>query len=209
MYHSVNNYSHNLNKKFPKRNNKILIKMLSASLKKCKKFNNDLKINYINKEKEEEEKERGIIKHLIKKKKTNLSLLIKELNLNYKKYKIDLEELVINNVYKLKRNLQNITQLKLLNKVANRVILEDKILSKEVILESALYRKLKKRIKSKSEREFELTIEKRKELKNSLLKNKEKNDDEQIKGYLRNEIPDFYDLKSLEEMVKKYRTMSK
>ena len=52
------------------------------------------------------------------------------------------------------------------------------------------------------------TIKKRKELKNSLLKNKEKNDDEQIKGYLRNEIPDYYDLKSLEEMVKKYRTMS-
>lgn len=205
---TINNYSHNLNKKFPKRNNKILIKMLSASLKKCKKFNNDLKINYINKEKEEEEKERGIIKHLIKKKKTDLPLLVKELNLNYKKYKIDLEELVTNNVYKLKRNLQNITQLKLLNKVANRVILEDKILSKEVILESALARKLKKRIKSKSEIEFELTIKKRKELKNNLLKNKEKNDDEQIKGYLMNEIPDFYDLKSLENMVKKYRTMS-
>jgi len=205
---AINNYSQNINKKFPKRNNKILIKMLSESLKKCKKFNNILKINYINKEKEEEEKERELIKHLIKKKKTDLSLLAKELNLNYKKYKIDIEELVTNNVYKLKRNLQNITQLKLLSKVANRVILEDKILSKEVILESALARKLKKRIKSKSEREFELTILKRKELKNNLLKNKEKNDDEQIKGYLKNEIPDFYDLKSLEEMVKKYRTMS-
>ena len=204
----INNYSQNINKKFPKRNNKILIKMLSESLKKCKKFNNILKINYINKEKEEEEKERELIKHLIKKKKTDLSLLAKELNLNYKKYKIDIEELVTNNVYKLKRNLQNITQLKLLSKVANRVILEDKILSKEVILESALARKLEKRIKSKSEREFELTILKRKELKNNLLKNKEKNDDEQIKGYLKNEIPDFYDLKSLEEMVKKYRTMS-
>ena len=206
---TINNYSKNLNKKFPKRNKKILIKMLSESLKKCKNFNNILKINYINKEKEEEEKERELIKHLIKKKKTNLSLLVKELNLDYKKYKIDLEELVTNNVFKLKRNLQNIAQLKLLNKVANRVILEDKILSKEVILESALARKLRKRIKSKSEREFELTIKKRKELKNNLLKNKEKNDDEQIKGYLIDEIPDFYDLKSLEEMVKKYRTMSK
>jgi len=205
---TINNYSKNLSKKLPKKNNKILIKMLSESLKKCKKFNNILKMNYINKEKEEEEKERELIKHLIKKKKTDLSLLVKELNLYYKKYKIDLEELVTNNVYKLKRNLQNITQLKLLNKVANMVILEDKILSKEVILESALARKLKKRIKSKSEREFELTIKKRKELKNNLLKNKEKNDDEQIKGYLRDEIPDYYDLKSLEAMVKKYRTMS-
>jgi len=55
---AINNYSQNINKKFPKRNNKILIKMLSESLKKCKKFNNILKINYINKEKEEEEKER-------------------------------------------------------------------------------------------------------------------------------------------------------
>ena len=205
---TINNYSKNLSRRLPKKNNKILIKMLSESLKKCKKFNNILKMNYINKEKEEEEKERELIKHLIKKKKTDLSLLVKELNLYYKKYKIDLEELVTNNVNKLKRNLQNITQLKLLNKVANMVILEDKILSKEVILESALARKLKKRIKSKSEREFELTIKKRKELKNNLLKNKEKNDDEQIKGYLRDEIPDYYDLKSLEAMVKKYRTMS-
>ena len=205
---TINNYSNNLNKKFPKRNKKILIKMLSESLSKCKKYNNILKINYINKDKEKEEKERELIKHLIKKKKTNLSLLVQELNLYYKKYKIDLEELVTNNVFKLKRNLQNLTQLKLLSKVANKVILEDKILSKEVILESALARKLKKRIKSKSQKEFELTILKRKELKKSLLKSKEKTDDEQIKGYFKNEIPDFCDLKSLEVMVKKYRTMS-
>ena len=161
-----------------------------------------------NKEKMEEEEEERKIKNLIKKKRTNIDLLIKELKLYYKEQKIDLEQLVINNVFNISKHLQNLKQFRLMNKIANKVIVEDKILSKEVFLESSLAKKLRTRIKSKSDKEFEFLIEKRKYLKNKIIRYKNESENEVIKKLMKNEIFDFDDIKSLNEVIFKYRTMN-
>jgi hypothetical protein len=197
------------NVKYMKKNKKILYEMLSETLKKSSKIYKILKSNYNCKEKDEEKIEENKIRTLIKKKKTNLNKLVKELKLDYKEQKIDLEELVIKNAKKLHRHLQNMKQCILMNEIANKVIVEDKILSKEVFLEDTLTRKLKNRIKSKSEKEFEVLIKQRKLLKNKMMKYKLKSENEVIKGLMKNEILyDFDDMKSLENMIYKYRTMS-
>ena len=197
-----------LNVKFRNESKKILYDILSKTLKKSNKLNNLLKYNDTFKEKEEEKKEERKILNLIKKKKSNLELIVKELNLHYDEQKIDLEELVIKNAFKLRHFLQNDKQFKIMNQVANKVIVEDKILSKEVFIESSLAKKLRKRYKSKSDKEFEFLIEKRKYLKNKMMKYREKTEKEIIGGLMKNEKFDYDDIKSLETMIYKYRTMN-
>ena len=196
------------NIKYRNENKKKLFKILSEALKKSQKLNKILKYDDISKEKEEEKEKESRIKRLIKKKKTNLNLLINELNLHYDEQKIDLEKLVINNVYNLKKHLQNSKQFRIMNKIANKVIDEDKILSKEVFLESSLAKKLRSRIKTKSDKEFEFLIEKRRYLKSKIMKYKEKNEKDVINNLMKNEVFDFEDIKSLEKMIYKYRTMN-
>ena len=202
------NFSMNPNIKFRNQNKKLLYEILSETLKKSNKLNNMLKFNSILKEKEEEKKNEQKIKDVTKKKQTNLELLVKELNLHYDEQKIDLEELVIKNAYKLRQHLQNDKQFRIMNEVANKVIVEDKILSQEVFVESSLYRELRKRYKSKSDKEFEFLIEKRRYLKNKIKKYKQKTENEVITGLMKNEMFDFDNIKSLEEMLYKYRTMN-
>jgi hypothetical protein len=202
------NFSLNPNIKFRNQNKKLLYEILSESLEKSNRLNNMLKFNSILKEKEEEKKNEQKIKDLTKKKQTNLELLVKELNLHYDEQKIDLEELVIKNAYKLRQHLQNDKQFRIMNEVANKVIVEDKILSQEVFVESSLYRELRKRYKSKSDKEFEFLIEKRRYLKNKIKKYKQKTENEVITGLMKNEMFDFDNIKSLEEMLYKYRTMN-
>ena len=196
------------NIKYRNENKKKLFKILSEALKKSQKLNKILKYDDISKEKEEEKEKESRIKRLIKKKKTNLNLLINELNLHYDEQKIDLEKLVINNVYNLKKHLQNSKQFRIMNKIANKVIDEDKILSKEVFLESSLAKKLRSRIKTKSDKEFEFLIEKRRYLKSKIMKYKEKNEKDVINNLMKNEVFDFEDIKSLEKIIYKYRTMN-
>ena len=196
------------NIKYRNENKKKLFKILSEALKKSQKLNKILKYDDISKEKEEEKEKESRIKRLIKKKKTNLNLLINELNLHYDEQKIDLEKLVINNVYNLKKHLQNNKQFRIMNKIANKVIDEDKILSKEVFLESSLAKKLRSRIKTKSDKEFEFLIEKRRYLKSKIMKYKEKNEKDVINNLMKNEVFDFEDIKSLEKIIYKYRTMN-
>ena len=194
--------------KYRKKNKKIFYEMLSETLRKSSKMNKILKSKYNSKEKNEEIIEETKIRNLIKKKKTNLNKLVKELNLYYKEQKIDLEELVIKNTKKLFRHLQNMRQCLLMNEIANKVIVEDKILSKEVFIEDTLSKKLNNRIKTKSDKEFDALIKKRKILKNRMMKYKLKAENEVIKGLMKNEILyDFDDMKSLENMIYKYRTM--
>ena len=103
--------------------------------------------------------------------------------------------------------MQNDKQFRIMNKVVNKVIVEDKILSKEVDIESPVAKKLSKRIKTKSDKEFEFLIEKRKYLKNKIMKYKEKKENDIIDGLMKYETFDFDNFKSLEAMIYKYRTM--
>ena len=77
------------NAKYMKKSKKILYEMLSETLKKSSKIYKILKSNYNCKEKDEEKNEENKIRTLIKKKKTNLNKLVKELKLDYKEQKID------------------------------------------------------------------------------------------------------------------------
>ncbi len=85
----------------------------------------------------------------------------------------------------------------IMNEIANKVIVEDKILSKEVFIESSLAKKLRKRYKSKSDKEFEFLIEKRKYLKNKMMKYREKTEKEIIGGLMKNEKFDDNEIKTL------------
>ena len=194
--------------KLKKTNKKNLMEILSETLRKSNKMNNILKLNYSDKEKEEEKEKKQEIKNLIKKKKTDLDSLVKDLNLYYKEQKIDLEELVINNLIKLKRHLLNMRQKNISNEIARKVIIEDKILSKQIILESALEKKLRSKKKNKSVTNYGLLLTKRKNLKNIMMNNLVKNEDEIINGLMKNENVDFNNTKSLEKLIYKYRAMS-
>jgi hypothetical protein len=194
--------------KFRNNSKKIIYEMISDTLKKSNKMKNILKLRHNSKEAEEQKEYERKIKLLIKKKRTDLDKLVKELNLHYDEQNIDLEELVIKNVYNIKKHLQNTQQFRLMNKVANKVIVEDKILSKKVFLESSVAKKLRKRIKTKSDKEFDKLIEKRKYLKSKVMKYRKKTENEEMKALLKDNFFDFDNIKSLKEMIYKYRTMN-
>ena len=194
--------------KYRNNNKKKIYQIISNTLKKSTKMNNILKLRSESKEIEEEKEQEKKIKKLIKKKRTDIDKLIQELNLHYKEQNIDLEELVIKNVYNLKKHLQNMQQFRIMNQIANKVIVEDKILSKRVILESSVEKKLRKRIKTKGDKEFDKLIEKRKYFKNKVMKYSKKTENEEIKGLLKENIFNVDDINSLEEMIFKYRAMS-
>ena len=210
LKNSKHQFRKNLSAKIRNKNKKLLYDMLSDNLEESKKIKNNLNFIKSDKEKKDEMEKEKKIKELTKKKKTDLDLLKKELNLYYNEKKIDLENLVINNVYNMSKHLQNLKQFKIMNNIANKVIVEDKILNKEIFLESSLARKLRKRIKNKNknEIEFETLIEKRKYLKNKIIKYKEQTENKVIKRLMKNDMFDYDDIKSLDEMIYKYRTMS-
>ena len=207
-FSKIQNLPINLDIKYRNDNKKIFYEILSKTLEKSEKVKKKLEFNSLLKERENEKLEEKKLKDLLKKKTTNLELLVKELKLYYDEPKINLEELVINNALSLGKHLQNEKQFRIMNKVANKVIVEDKILSNEVFIEDSVAKKLRKRIKTKSDKEFEFLIEKRKYLKNKMKKYKGKTETDFIRGLMKNDIFDFDNFKSLEEMIFKYRAMS-
>ena len=207
-FSKIQNFPINLDIKNRNDNKKIFYEILSKTLEKSEKVKKKLEFNSLLKEREDEKLEEKKLKDLLKKKTTNLELLVKELKLYYDEPKINLEELVINNALSLGKHLQNEKQFRIMNKVANKVIVEDKILSNEVFIEDSVAKQLRKRIKTKSDKEFEFLIEKRKYLKNKMKKYKGKTEMDYIAGLMRNDIFNFDDFKSLEEMIFKYRAMN-
>ena len=207
-FSKIQNFPINLSIKYRNDNAKILYEILSETLEKSQKIKKILEFNSLLKEKENEKMEEQKLKDLLKKKTTDIDLLVKELNLYYDEPKINLEELVVNNALSLRKHLQNDKQFRIMNKVANKVIVEDKILSNEEFIEDSVAKKLRKRIKTKSDKEFEFLIEKRKYLKNKMKKYKGKTETDFIRGLMKNDIFDFDNFKSLEEMIFKYRAMS-
>ena len=169
------------------------------------------KNNYISEEKEQKEKKKNEIniKNLIKKKRTNIRLLVKELDLNYDKDKdgFNLEDIVIKKRNKIKKRMKNSDQRLLLNEVQQQVLNEDAILSKKIILETNLEKKLNCRKKKLSEKLFEEMTLKRKQLKNHLIGFKLKYEKDYINKLMKNEIPNFNTPNSLQALLHKYKIM--
>ena len=191
--------------------NKQISKVYSDILSNYKKIKNQLSNNYISNKKEQKEKEKNIrnIKNLIKKRRTNLRLLVKELDLNYNREKegFNLEDIVINKRNIIKDRMKNTGQRWLLNQVQQQVINEDNILSKKLILETNLEKKLKSRKKKLSEKMFEEMTLKRKELKNHLIGFKLIYEKDYINKLMENELPNFNVPQSLTALLHKYKIM--
>mgnify|MGYP002859705187 CR=1 FL=1 len=190
---------------------KQISKVYSVILSNYKKIKNQLSNNYISNQIEQKEKmkdERNI-KNLIKKRRTNLRLLVKELDLNYNKDKegFNLEDIVIKKRNIIKDRMKNTGQKWLLNQVQQQVINEDQILSKKLILETNLEKKLKSRKKKLSEKMFEEMTLKRKELKNHLIGFKLRYEKDYINKLMKNEMPNFNVPQSLTALLHKYKIM--
>ena len=84
---------------------------------------------------------------------------------------------------------------------------EEKILSKKVILENNLEKKLKSRKKKLSEKIFEEMTLKRKQLKHHLIGFKLVQEKDYINNLMKNEIPNFNAPKSLQALLYKYKVM--
>ena len=136
-------------------------------------------------------------------------MLVKELDLNYDRDKdgFNLEEIVINKRNKIIERMKSIHQRRLLNEVQQQVLTEDKILSKQIILENNLEKKLKSRKKKLSEKMFEEMTLKRKQLKNHLIGFKLKYEKDYINKLMQNEILNFNTPKSLQALLRKYKVM--
>ena len=189
--------------------NKQISKVYSDVLMNYNKIKNSLSNYYLSDKREENQKKINEmnIKNLIKKKRTDLKALIKELNLDYDRDNVNLEEIILNKKNKIKERIRNPKQRRLLNQIQQQVMNEEKILSKKVILENNLEKKLKSRKKKLSEKIFEEMTLKRKQLKHHLIGFKLVQEKDYINNLMKNEIPNFNAPKSLQALLYKYKVM--
>ena len=90
-FSKIQNFPINLDIKNRNDNKKIFYEILSKTLEKSEKVKKKLEFNSLLKEREDEKLEEKKLKDLLKKKTTNLELLVKELKLYYDEPKINLE----------------------------------------------------------------------------------------------------------------------
>ena len=135
--------------------NKLILKFYTDVVKNYKRIKNQLNYKYNSDKKEEKDENEKNIKNLIKKKRTNIKLLIKELDLNYDYENLDLEKIIWKKRNIMRQRFKTIDQKRLLNEVDQQVRHEDKILAKKIILENNLEKKLNSRKKKLNEKKFE------------------------------------------------------
>ena len=191
--------------------NKQIMKVYSEMLINYNKIKKEINQVYLNDKKEEEDKKKNErnIKNLIRKRKTNIKKLTQELNLDYDNddLNINLEAIVYSKKNKIKERMKNVQQRRLLSQVQQQVINEDKILSKKLILENNLEKKLKSRTKKLSEKLFEELTLKRKQLKHHIIGFKLRYESDYINKLMDNEVLNFNVPKSLQALLHKYKVM--
>ena len=198
-------YKRKISKK-EKRNRQIL-RVYSDVIDHYKKIKSQISHNYDNKDKKEENKNEENIKKLIKKKRTDIKLLIKELDLNYDTDNLDLEKIMWKKRKKFNERFKNKEQIRLLNQVEQQIKNEDIILSKKIILENNLEKKLKSRKKKLNEKKFEEMTIKRKELKHHIIGFKLKYESDYINKLMKFQAHNFNDQNSLQALLHKYKVM--
>ena len=160
---------------------KIITKVFSDVLENYKKIKKALNNNYSIDKKEKEDKKKN--EH------------------------VNLEQIVIDKRNKILERMKNLTQKKILKEIQQQVINEDLILSKKIILENNLEKKLNSRKKRLSEKVFEEMTLKRKQLKHHLIGFKLRYESDYINKLMNNEAMDFNSPKSLKALLFKYKTM--
>ena len=191
-----------------KNQNKKISKVYSDIYFNYKKIKDELNNYYFTERKEQKENKKIVnnIKNLIKKRKTNIRLLVKELNLDYEqdKEKVNLEEIITNKRNKLKERMKSKFQRQLLNQIQQQVLNEDKILSKKILLETNIEKKLNSRKKKLNEKMFEELTLKRKQIKNHIIGFKLKYEKDYINKLMKDDVINFNVPKSLEALLHKY-----
>ena len=194
-----------------KNQNKKISKVYSDIYFNYKKIKDELNNYYFTERKEQKENKKIVnnIKNLIKKRKTNIRLLVKELNLDYDqdKEKVNLEEIITNKRNKLKERMKSKFQRQLLNQIQQQVLNEDKILSKKILLETNIEKKLNSRKKKLNEKMFEELTLKRKQIKNHIIGFKLKYEKDYINKLMKDDVLNFNVPKSLEVLLHKYKIM--
>ena len=193
-----------------KNQNKKISKVYSDIYFNYKKIKDELNNYYFTERKEQKENKKIVnnIKNLIKKRKTNIRLLVKELNLDYQdKEKVNLEEIITNKRNKLKERMKSKFQRQLLNQIQQQVLNEDKILSKKILLETNIEKKLNSRKKKLNEKMFEELTLKRKQIKNHIIGFKLKYEKDYINKLMKDDVLNFNVPKSLEALLHKYKIM--
>ena len=194
-----------------KNQNKKISKVYSDIYFNYKKIKDELNNYYFTERKEQKENQKIVnnIKNLIKKRKTNIRLLVKELNLDYDqdKEKVNLEEIITNKRNKLKERMKSKFQRQLLNQIQQQVLNEDKILSKKILLETNIEKKLNSRKKKLNEKMFEELTLKRKQIKNHIIGFKLKYEKDYINKLMKDDVLNFNVPKSLEALLHKYKIM--
>ena len=194
-----------------KNQNKKISKVYSDIYFNYKKIKDELNNYYFTERKEQKENKKIVnnIKNLIKKRKTNIRLLVKELNLDYDqdKEKVNLEEIITNKRNKLKERMKSKFQRQLLNQIQQQVLNEDKILSKKILLETNIEKKLNSRKKKLNEKMFEELTLKRKQIKNHIIGFKLKYEKDYINKLMKDDVLNFNVPKSLEALLHKYKIM--
>ena len=219
IFKTYNNSNNSKNKIFKadlilngkKNQNKKISKVYSDIYFNYKKIKDELNNYYFTERKEQKENKKIVnnIKNLIKKRKTNIRLLVKELNLDYDqdKEKVNLEEIITNKRNKLKERMKSKFQRQLLNQIQQQVLNEDKILSKKILLETNIEKKLNSRKKKLNEKMFEELTLKRKQIKNHIIGFKLKYEKDYINKLMKDDILNFNVPKSLEALLHKYKIM--
>ena len=98
-------------------------------------------------------------------------------------------------------------QRQLLNQIQQQVLNEDKILSKKILLETNIEKKLNSRKKKLNEKMFEELTLKRKQIKNHIIGFKLKYEKDYINKLMKGDILNFNVPKSLEVLLHKYKIM--
>jgi hypothetical protein len=219
IFKTYNNSNNSKNKIFKadlilngkKNQNKKISKVYSDIYFNYKKIKDELNNYYFTERKEQKENKKIVnnIKNLIKKRKTNIRLLVKELNLDYDqdKEKVNLEEIITNKRNKLKERMKSKFQRQLLNQIQQQVLNEDKILSKKILLETNIEKKLNSRKKKLNEKMFEELTLKRKQIKNHIIGFKLKYEKDYINKLMKDDVLNFNVPKSLEALLHKYKIM--
>ena len=185
---------------FQKDLNEKIQKLINKTLRNCKS---------INKELSEEKKNKYPFQtddssHMNKNKKTlDIEKLRKDLNLKDGNFILNEGEIIMKNVSRMKKLLSK-HELNILNKIAKTVILEDKRANKYIVFDDTINFKL--RILNDRNKNKELL---RQAMKKNTSKEFSKHDKKEFAEIMKNEYYDFNDLKSLKQILKKYKEMQK
>ena len=183
-----------------KKMNNEFQKLINKTLRNCKYINKEISLEKKNKYKLKKDDSLELLKN---KKELDIKELRKELKLKNGNLTLDEGEIIMKNVKKMKKILSK-DELHILNQIAKTVILEDKRANNYLVLDDKINFKL--RLLNERTTNKDLM---RKAMKIDTKKEFSVHDRDEFAKIMKNEYYDFNDLKSLKQILLKYKQMQK